>query len=62
MTKTKYVVSYRHPSNFYRTSHYPRTADRLLGMRVFNNEADALEFVAEAEAHGATNIKISMHG
>ena len=62
MLHQNYIVSFRHPSNFYRTSYYPRTADRTLGIRVFNNEADAQAFANEAEAHNATDITISMHG
>ncbi len=62
MAKTKFIVSYKHPSNFYNTSYYPRTADRFRAIKVFNNENDALAFVAEAEAHNATDIKMSMHG
>lgn len=59
---SKFIVSFRHPSNFYRTSYYPRTADRFLAMKVFDSKDAALEFMAEAEAHGATDIKISIHG
>lgn len=62
MTKTKFIVSYRHPSNFYHTSFYPRTADRFRAIKVFNSKDAALEFIAEAEAHNATDITISMHG
>lgn len=61
MYSLKFLVSYRHPSNFYKTSHYPKNADRTLAMRVFNNEEDAEKFVANAAAAGATDITIDTH-
>jgi hypothetical protein len=57
----KFIVSYTHPSIFYKSRHYGRNADRTLGIRVFGNEADAQAFAAEAAEHGATNIKIRTH-
>lgn len=61
MTKTKYLVTFRHPSNFYRTSHYPRTADRFVITIVFFTEVEAIEFTEYLKNHNATDIKITMH-
>jgi hypothetical protein len=59
--KKNYIVTYRHPSVFYTSRHYGRMADRNLGFKVFNTEEAANAFAAEAKAHNATDISISIH-
>ena len=56
-----YIVSYSHPSVFYKSRHYGRMANRNLGIKVFNTKEKAEAFAAEASLHNATNIKISIH-
>jgi hypothetical protein len=58
----KFIVSYSHPSVFYKSRHYGRNADRTKGIKVFNTKESAQAFAAEAAAHNATNIQISIHG
>ena len=57
----KFIVSYSHPSVFYKSRHYGRNADRNLGIKVFDSESAAQAFVREAKAHNATNIQIRIH-
>lgn len=56
-----YIVSYTHPSVFYKSRHYGQNANRNLGIRVFNSESEAKQFAAEAIAHNATNVQIRTH-
>ena len=57
----KFIVSYSHPSVFYKSRHYGRNADRTRGIKVFTSESAAQAFAVEAKAHHATNITISAH-
>lgn len=58
----KFLVTYSHPSVFYKSRHYGRNANRNLGIKVFDSESEAQAFVREASAHGATNVKVRIHG
>ena len=57
----KFIVSYRHPSVFYKSRYYGRNANRTLGIKVFNTKSEAEAFAAEAAAHNATDIIIREH-
>lgn len=59
---TNYIVSFNHPSVFYKSRHYGRKADRTRGIKIFSTKEKAEAFAAEAAAHHATNIQISIHG
>ena len=57
----KFIVSYSHPSVFYKSRHYGRMANRNLGVKVFNTKEAAQAFAAEAAEHNATDIIIRTH-
>lgn len=57
----QFIVSYTHPSVFYKSRYYGRMANRNLGIKVFNTKEKAEAFAAEAALHNATNIQIKTH-